>query len=93
MHLLPLRLHPQIKAHTDGIPLPGTAIGSADYISAFLQNKLQQASFLLKKVDKIQSLQSRYQIVKLSISTKLRHLLWSLSSSRLLLAQFYLLFD
>ena len=87
-HLLPDDLDPQIQIHTDGISILGTAIGSDDFVAEFLNAKLQQTEALLIKVNRIPSLQSRYQILKLSINSRLRHLLRFLSSSRPQLATF-----
>ena len=71
-HLLPDDLDPQIQIHTDGISILGTAIGSDDFVTEFLNAKLQQTEALLIKVNRIPSLQSRYQILKLSINSRLR---------------------
>ena len=92
-HLLPDDLDPQIQIHTDGISILGTAIGADDFVAEFLNAKLQQTEALLIKVNRIPSLQSRYQILKLSINSRLRHLLRSLSSSRPPVSNFCKSFD
>ena len=92
-HLLPDDLDPQIQIHTDGISILGTAIGADDFVAEFLNAKLQQTEALLIKVNRIPSLQSRYQILKLSINLRLRHLLRSLSSSRPPVSNFCKSFD
>ena len=81
------------KIHTDGISILGTAIGSDDFVAEFLNAKLQKTEALLIKVNHIPSLQSRYQILKLSINSRLRHLLRSLSSSRPPVSNFCKSFD
>ena len=48
----------------------------------FLQEKIGKVRTLLAKVSKLQSLHSKYQILKLSVNAKLRHLLRSLLPSR-----------
>ena len=77
-HLLPGDLDQQIQVHTDGISILGTAIGSNEFLAEFLDTKLRGTTALLNKLNKIPSLQSKYQILKLSIHTKLLHLLRSL---------------
>ena len=90
---LPDNLNPEIQIHTDGISLLATAIGSDDFIEEFLDQKLQNIATLLRKMDKIQSLQSKYQMLKLSINSKLRHLLRSLSTTRPQVLAFCQTFD
>ena len=79
---LPPDLDPQLNVHFDGITLLGTVIGSDSYVQAFLEGKLTSLTETLRKMDKIKSSQSKYQMLKLSINSKLRHLLRSLSSTR-----------
>ena len=81
-HTLPPDLDPQIQLHTDGISLLGTAIGDDDFLATFLQDKIQNITALLSKGSKLQSLLAKYQILKLSVNAKLRHLVRSLLSSR-----------
>ena len=68
--------------HTDGIALLGTVIGNDEFLSSFLQKKIACIHTLLGKVAKLQSLHSKFQILRLSINAKLRHLLRSLLPSR-----------
>jgi len=81
-HNLPQDLDSQIQVHTDGIALLGTAIGDDQFLTTFLQEKIDKIRALLAKVAKIQSLHTKYQILKLSVNAKLRHLLRSLLPSR-----------
>ena len=75
---LPSDLHSEIRFHCGGIRLLGTAIGDDEFLQTFLNQKLQDINILLSKVSKLQSLNTKYQILKLSINSKLRHLLCSL---------------
>ena len=79
---LPPDLDPQIQVHTGRITLLGIAIGDDDFLVTFLQDKIQNITALLSKVSKLQSLHAKYQILKLSVNAKLRHLVRSLLSSR-----------
>ena len=79
---LPGDLDPQLQIHTDGIPILGTAIGDQQFIAEFLRDKLDKSDLLLRKLDKFSSNRSKYQVLKLSVSTKARHLLRSLPISR-----------
>ena len=90
---LPSDLHSEIQVHTDGITLLGTAIGDDEFLQTFLDQKLHKVQALLSKVSKLQSLNSKYQILKLSINSKLRHLLRSLLPSRPPVQAFYRQFD
>ena len=67
---LGLLQHPYV--HTDGIALQGTAIGDDNFLETFLQQKIDLVSSLLSKVNKLQLLHSKYQLLKLSINAKLR---------------------
>ena len=93
LHTLPANLNPEIQIHTDGIALLGTAIGNDEFLSSFLDNKLEGIKALLSKVSKLQSLHSKLQILKLSVNAKLRHLLRSLMPSRQPVRDFCLQFD
>ena len=90
---LPSDLHSEIQVHTDGIRLLGTAIGDDEFLHTFLDQKLRKVQVLLSKVSKLQSLNSKYQILKLSINSKLRHLLRSLPPSRPPVQAFHSQFD
>ena len=78
IYLLSTDFSQLVQIHEDGIALLGSAIGSDDYLTAFLEDKLQQITMLLGKVGQIQSLQSKFQILKLSVNARLRHLLRTL---------------
>ena len=58
----------QINVHTNGMPLLGTAIGDDTGIGEFLRNKLSKIEATLKKMKQIGSLQSRYEMLRLSIN-------------------------
>ena len=47
LHLLSTDFSQQVQIHEEGIALLGTAIGSDNYLTTFLNNKLQQIAMLL----------------------------------------------
>ena len=89
---LPNNLDPQVQVHTD-IPILGTALGDQNFIGDFLREKLNIADQLLSKLDKINSNRAKYQVLKLSVLTKSRHLLCLLLISRPEVEDFCIHFD
>ena len=53
----------RLNVHFDGIALLGTVIGSDSYVQAFLEGKLTSLTETLRKMDKIKSSQSKYQML------------------------------
>ena len=93
LDLIPPELDSQVLVHTDSTPLLGTALGDENFIGTFLRDKLGKSEQLLREIDRLHSKRAKYQILKLSISTKSRHLLRSLPISRPSVADFCLCFD
>jgi hypothetical protein len=91
--LVNINIDAQVQIHTDSIPILGTALGEEDFIGNFLREKLQRPDQLLRKLDKFRSNRAKYQVLKLSVSTKARHLLYLLPISRPAVADFCVHFD
>ena len=77
----------------DGIPILGTALGDETFIGEFLREKLTKSDQLLDKLDEFNSNRARYQVLKLLVSTKARHLLHSLPIPRPEVEDFCTRFD